>query len=127
MGRDQPGVSVAECEDGSCSWAECEDLSGAADGLPVGVGGVSSGPTSDAALATTTGQRPLHHSNHPHRDMVTLPADTPTQYASWIEHAVGGGTRYPSVPREGAARLRVVVGGVTPPHTPGPNWCPRHC
>ena len=88
--------------------------------LPVGVGGVSSGPTSDAALATTTGQRPLHHSDHPPRDMVTLPADTPTQYASWIEHAVGGVCQIRACPGRGQRGRASSSGGLHPVTHPGP-------
>ena len=75
------------------------------------VGGVSSGPTSDTALATTTGQRPLHHSNHPLPDMFTLPADTPPLYPSWIEHVVGGVCAYPRYPGMGQRGCAVASGG----------------
>ncbi len=86
----------------------------------MGVGGVSSGPTINTAPAIITPQRPLHHSNHPHPDMFTLPAGTPPLYPSWTEHAVGGVCAYPRSPRMGQRGYVRASGGLHPPSHPGP-------
>ena len=84
----------------------------------MGVGGVSSGPTIITAPVIITPQRHLHHSNHPHRDMVTLPAGTPPLYPSWTEHVGWGGYAHiQGPPGWGSEVMQSRRGGYTPSHT----------
>ena len=126
-----PGLSVGLREGSSGSgafWRVRIPQVWVAEGeLPVGVGGVSSGPTiTTAPVIITPPKAPAPQQPPPPRH--GHPAlGTPPLYPSWTEHAVGGGMRISKVPPDGAARLRARVGGVTPPLTPGPISCPRHC
>jgi hypothetical protein len=77
-------------------------------------------PRSALALATTMGQRPLHHSNHPHPDRGCPALHAPPLYPSWTEHVVGGVCAYPRSPRMGQRGYVRASGGLHPPSHPGP-------
>ena len=119
-----PGLSVGLREGSSGSgafWRVRIPQVWVAEGeLPVGVGGVSSGPTITTAPVIITPQRHLHHSNHPHPDMVTLRWVLPPCIPRGLSTRWGGVCAYPKSPRMGQRGCARASGGLHPLSHPGP-------
>lgn len=116
-----PGLSVGLREGSSGSgafWRVRIPQVWVAEGeLPVGVGGVSSGPTITTAPVIITPQRHLHHSNHPHLDMVTLRWVLPPCIPRGLSTRWGGYAHIQGPPGWGSEVTRARRGGYTPSHT----------